>query len=146
MFRSIEVRCQPPRMLLVAVTLLALFGPASASPAQTVIISGRVVGGSGRHPIHVALWNADGFLKKPVAELRLVPSGDRQFRFPVSPGRWAVSSYEDVNENGILDNGLFGPKEPHGFFPAFTGWHRPGFDEVAFRVDHDIEGANIVLK
>jgi hypothetical protein len=30
--------------------------------------------------------------------------------------------------------GLFGPKEPAGFFKPFAGWHRPSFDEVAFEV------------
>lgn len=32
------------------------------------------------------------------------------------PGKYAVTVYQDVNNNGIMDKGMFGvPKEPYGF-------------------------------
>jgi uncharacterized protein (DUF2141 family) len=64
----------------------------------------------------------------------------------VRRGRWAISAFEDRNENGVLDMGLFGPKEPNGFCRPFHGRHQPHFDEVAISIDKDFTGANIVLK
>src|SRR5205807_5889173 len=52
-------------------------------------------------------------------------------------GRWALSAFEDRNGNGVLDTGLFGPKEPSGFWHPFTGHHKPRFEEVAFVIDQD---------
>jgi hypothetical protein len=39
-----------------------------------------------------------------------------------------------------------GPKEPNGFWRAFTGHHKPRFEEVAAIVDRDVSDANIALK
>lgn len=120
----------------------ACFG--QSGPA-TVRISGTVMGGSGKHPIHVALWDAAGFLEKPVEEIRIGPGAASEFHFEVQPGRWALSAYEDGNENGKLDMGLFGPKEPSGFWRPFHGWHKPRFDDVAVDVERDVTGAQIQL-
>jgi hypothetical protein len=57
-----------------------------------------------------------------------------------------VSAYEDRNENGVLDMGLFGPKEPSGFWRPFAGWHKPHFDEVVVQVDRNIADADVTLK
>jgi uncharacterized protein (DUF2141 family) len=117
-----------------------------AQTQMTVTLSGRIIGASGLHTVHVALWDAEGFLRKPVQEARF-PAGDApRFQFTVRSGRWAVSAYEDSNENGVLDMGLFGPKEPSGFWRRFNGWHKPRFDEVASDVERDISSANITLK
>ncbi|MBV8842790.1 MAG: DUF2141 domain-containing protein [Bryobacterales bacterium] len=64
--------------------------------------------------LYVALWEADGFLKRPVQQVRIEPGAERIFRFEVPAGRWAVSAFEDRNGNGVLDMGFFGPKEPSG--------------------------------
>jgi uncharacterized protein (DUF2141 family) len=71
---------------------------------------------------------------------------DLTFRFVVSRGRWAVSAFEDVNGNGVLDQGMFGPKEPTGFWRPFSAWRKPKFDDVAAQVVADIADANMDLK
>lgn len=109
-------------------------------------VSGTVVGGSGKHAIHVALWAEAGFLQKPVREIVIEPGHAAEFRFEVPAGRWALSAFEDVNGNGVLDMGAFGPKEPNGFWKPFHGWHRPQFDEVAVQIDRDTTGVEIRLK
>jgi uncharacterized protein (DUF2141 family) len=139
-----------PLLLSIAVlTALLLAPPAvgaqSVSP-QTVTISGQITGGSGNHPIYVALWDASGFLTKPSQQIRIEPHASTQFRFRVSPGSWAVSAYEDENDNGKLDMGMFGPKEPSGFWRAFHGWHKPHFSEVSSAVSGDIPSADIQLR
>jgi uncharacterized protein (DUF2141 family) len=130
--------------LLAAIALLA--SGARADPPATVAISGRVLGASGRHAVTVALWTADNFLGTPTKELKLPPGADLRFRFDVVPGRWAVSAYEDRNDNGILDVGAFGPKEPNGFWRPFHAWRKPRFDDVDLRVDGNLADTTVQLK
>jgi len=110
------------------------------------VLGGRVEGSSGKHAVFIALWQADGFLHRPVQQVRVEPGRPAGFRFQVPRGAWALSAFEDVNGNGELDMGMFGPKEPSGFWRKFTGWHRPDFDEVSVVVERDIENAVIELK
>jgi uncharacterized protein (DUF2141 family) len=132
------------RLWLAGAALLV--SVARAEPTGVVVIAGQVAGASGAHTIHVALWDADGFLRRPVQELRLLPGAAPRFQLTMHAGRWALSAYEDRNENGVLDMGLFGPKEPSGFARAFNGWHKPRFDEVSVTVEHDTSGVQILLK
>jgi uncharacterized protein (DUF2141 family) len=85
----------------------------------TVNIAGSVSGASGRYPVYVAVWSELAFLKTPVLSVRIAPGDETRFHFTVPPGRWAVSAFEDRNNNGVLDMGLFSPKEPNGFWRAF---------------------------
>jgi uncharacterized protein (DUF2141 family) len=134
------------RMCVTAMALGMMLTSMGAQESTTVRISGDVSGGSGAHTIRVALWNANGFLQTPVQAVRLDAARVAHYVFVVPRGRWAVSAYEDRNENGVLDMGLFGPKEPNGFWRPFRGRHKPHFDEVATAVDHDIADANIALR
>ena len=96
--------------------------------------------------MYVALWQADGFLKRPVQQVRIEPGAGFGFQFEVPAGRWAVSAFEDRNANGVLDMGLFGLKEPSGFWRIFTGRHKPRFDEVAALIERDTPDADIFVK
>jgi len=104
------------------------------------------LGLSGKSVVYVALWQADGFLKRPVQLSRIGHGAAPVFQFVVPAGRWAISAFEDSNGNGILDMGLFGPKEPSGFWRAFHGWHKPRFDEVSSIIEQDTPNADITLK
>ncbi len=134
----------------VAALVLAAFLPgaprASVAQPKTVTIGGHVLGASGTFAVYVALWGADGFLVRPVRQIKLPAGADRVFRFETPAGRWAISAFEDRNGNGVLDMGLFGPKEPTGFGRAFNGWHKPRFDEVASQVERDVADADVRLK
>src|SRR5260370_587692 len=79
-----------------------------AAAPETVKLSGRVRGLSGKSIVYVALWQADSFLKRPAQQVRIEPGADPVFQFELGPGRWAVSAFEDRNGNGVLDMGLFG--------------------------------------
>lgn len=117
----------------------------TASDRGEFTLSGRVRNASGKHTVYVALWNAQGFLERPARQIRIDPAAGPVFRFEVSSGRWALSAFEDVNGDGKLDMGIFGPKEPSGFWHPFHGWHKPHFDEVAVQINKDITDAEIVL-
>jgi uncharacterized protein (DUF2141 family) len=133
-------------MGVLALWVGACCGQAGTGGGDTIALSGKVVGGSGKHTIHVALWDASGFLEKPVQEIRIEPGAVGDFRFEVKRGKWALSAYEDVNENGKLDMGMFGPKEPSGFWRAFHAWRKPRFEDVATEVGKDTAAIEIRLR
>jgi uncharacterized protein (DUF2141 family) len=92
------------------------------------------------------LWTAENFLDKPTRELTITPGAELRFHFDVAPGRWAVSAYEDKNDNGTLDVGAFGPKEPNGFWRPFKAWRKPRFDDVDMTVGAAVPNAVVTLK
>jgi uncharacterized protein (DUF2141 family) len=120
--------------------------PPQTRGAAKLELSGRVLGVSGKHAIIVELWDERGFLVHPVERIPFSAGEAPVFRFHVPAGRWAISAFEDQNENGVLDMGLFGPKEPSGFWRAFHAWRKPRFDDVAVSVDHDISNADVKIK
>lgn len=124
--------------------MIAMFQTPNPDP-RMVSISGMVLGGSTNHPIYVALWTASGFLEKPAQQIRIEPRAARVFHFRIPEGLWALSAFEDENDNGVLDMGLFRPKEPSGFWRPFHGWRKPRFADVAALIDRDITSADIRL-
>lgn len=119
---------------------------AGQSGAHTFSVAGRVAGSSGKCTVYVALWQARDFLKRPAQEVRIQTGAEAVFQFEVQAGRYAISAFEDCNGNGVLDLGLFGPKEPNGFWRPFVGHHKPRFDEVASTVEADVPNADIRIK
>ena len=138
------MRCSAARLIVPVVTVLFSV-PVLAEP-PLVSISGQIRGASGKHSIYVALWDAEGFMKKPVERIQIKVGDAAAFHFDTKPGRYAISAFEDRNDNGVLDIGVFGPKEPAGFYRSFSGWRRPTFDDVAFALSAPLEGADVVVK
>lgn len=136
----------PASLIIAAALLVTICARQHGGTAQTLQLSGRLLGASRNSALYAALWQADGFLKRPVQQIRIEPGAERAFRFEVPAGRWAVSAFEDQNGNGILDMGFFGPKEPSGFWRAFNGHRKPRFDDVASVVVSDTLNADILLK
>ena len=133
------------RVACLAACFIATTGTVQTRHGNAIRLSGRVAGWSAKHALYVALWDENGFLKTPVQQTRIEPGAGAEFQFQVTPGRWALSAFEDVNSNGILDMGAFGPKEPSGFLRPFHGWHKPRFDDVASQFDRDTTGVIITL-
>lgn len=136
---------RPPFSLCIRVAAVILAVGLLTAGANTVPLSGKVTGGSGKHTIYIALWDEHSFLNKPVQQIRITPGASPDFRFDVTPGRWALSAFEDKNEDGVLDMGLFGPTEPSGFWHAFHAWRKPRFNDVAVQIDRDVSGIEIKL-
>ena len=124
---------------------LWLASVASAAPAP-VRLSGRVIGASGKYAVYIALWHSDGFLTRPVDQVCLKPGTTMKFNFEVAPGHLALSAFEDRNGNGQLDMGVFGPREPSGFWRPFSAWRKPRFDDVRALVARDTLNADITLR
>ncbi len=52
--------------------------------------------------------------------------------FQVPYGKYAVSIYQDMNDNGKLDSGIFSiPKEPIGFGNNYKPFGKPKFESAA---------------
>jgi uncharacterized protein (DUF2141 family) len=134
------------RTAAIALGFCLLIGVSAADPPATFALAGRVTNDSGKYPVYVALWDSAGFLDRPVRQLKLPLGSARSFRFDVPRGRWALSAFEDRNGNGELDLGLFGPKEPTGFWRPFHAWRKPRFDDVATTIDHDLQDADVALR
>jgi uncharacterized protein (DUF2141 family) len=130
--------------LVVVLTLLPVAG--QTEDARLLTVTGRIVGATGTHTVGVALWRSDSFMQKPAQTVALGPGSKMEFSFAVPAGEWAVSAYEDINGNGKLDMGFFGPKEPTGFWRPFTGRRKPTFKDVSFAVTLDTSGIVINLK
>ena len=132
----------------IAANLITVVGlvilPAHAQERR-VQISGSVRGASGHHTIHILLWDKHGFLRTAAQESFLAPRTTVHYALAVPVGQWAIAASEDRNENGVVDSGRFGPKEPLGFWPAFHAPRHPRFAEVAIQIDHDVSDADITL-
>ena len=70
------------------------------------------------------------------------------FKFEgLQQGTYGVRCFQDVNGNGKLDKGLFGPSEPWGM-----SWQReklsrwPKFEHIAFEVRSNIKNIQIALE
>jgi uncharacterized protein (DUF2141 family) len=76
--------------------------------------------------------------KKVVFEFKDIPEGV-----------YSIKCFQDTNGNMKFDKGLFGPKEPWGFyFPdneSISG-RRSNFDEICFELNQDLSGVKIELQ
>jgi uncharacterized protein (DUF2141 family) len=109
-----------------------------------------VVPKSGRGLVHISLYDSpQAFLRKPVQVLKVdTQNGVATGTFAnLKAGRYAISTYQDVNGNGRIDTNWFGfPIEPWGFSnnPQVAG--RPEFDDSKFDVGASDSTVRIVLR
>lgn len=73
-----------------------------------------------------------GWLKSPFRRTTL--STDENYKmasFDVPQGKYAVSIYQDINENNTLDQNFLGiPKEPVGFGNNYRPFGKPSFESA----------------
>jgi hypothetical protein len=69
------------------------------------------------------------------------------FKFvDVSEGTYGIRCFQDVNGNGKMDRGLFGPKEPWWLSYQEESHSRfPKFKDIAFPVNSDVDNIQIDL-
>lgn len=145
------------------VALAALIGCASTAPepevleevpAEAVALTVRVVGAeSGGGRVLVAAYgSAASFADRrdPVAVAGLeVTDGVAVWQVPgLSPGRYAVAAYQDLDNDGELDRSAVGiPTEPYGFSNDARGrFGPPSFDAAAVSLDGGLHELSITLR
>lgn len=69
-----------------------------------------------------------------IAEVKVKKSTHKWTCKDLAPGKYAVTVYQDVNNNGKMDKGMFGmPKEPYGFSGnPVIAFKAPTFKDCAF--------------
>ena len=103
----------------------------------------------GKGSVNAAIWtDQKTFFKTPMLSETIKADQDSiQFVFKLKPGEYAISAYQDLNNNKKLDQGLFGiPKEPvafgNDFKPKFSS---PEFRDCSFRMSENMK-MSIVLR
>ena len=90
----------------------------------------------GKGSIFLEIFNSKApFFKKPIVSKSVVASESTiEINFDLPEGEYAIAAYQDLNNNKILDRGLFGmPKEPFAFSNNFRPlWSEPTFDDCKF--------------
>ncbi len=100
--------------------------------------------------IKIAIFNhADNFLSKEIAkDHKLIESNTIDFSFTgLEAGIYAISIFQDENENGKLDTNFMGiPTEPYGFSNNAKGmFGPPRFEDCKFEVGEGSTEVNISL-
>ncbi len=102
--------------------LLILTSTAIISKAQNsdIIIAGEIITTSQKNGQIIVFLVEEAMFRSPLTGIDTVivqPLGSLvQFTFkPCKKGTYGIRCFCDVNNNGILDKGMFGPTEPYGF-------------------------------
>lgn len=138
------------KRLVFALLLCCLATPINAEPPAPVKIAGIISKCSGKHAVHIGLYGPKLFEGEPLRALVLEPAkctgGQVAYGFSIEPGTYALSAFEDSNDDAKLGQGLFGPNEPVGFYRAFSAWRAPKFEDLKFDLTKDLAGADLELR
>jgi uncharacterized protein (DUF2141 family) len=97
--------------------------------------------------IRVSVFSKRDFLEKPIQSKIFQVVGDQIIaEFDLDPGDYAVSTYQDLNNNGKLDRYFIGkPKEPYGFSNNVKPFGPPSFDDCKFKITSSSKTISISL-
>lgn len=99
----------------------------------------------GKGLVRVCLFNSEDtfFNKALICEVKDVPQDSQsiilKFEQKLQEGKYAITVYQDLNKNGILDRNWLGlPSEPYGFSnnPS-TFFGPPSFQKAAFYISEN---------
>lgn len=103
--------------------------------------------------IYVNLVDAEAFAGRGGYGLMLLPpegntGGEMAFRFADVPaGMYGLRCFQDLDGDRRLGMGLFGPTEPWAMsWKRKRPFGRPSFEDVSFRVGHDVSGLVLELE
>ena len=97
----------------ILISCLSLF---SGKDFRLTVIAKNIQVGKGS--VVVTIWNDEKtFFKKPlISQSQKADKQALEFSFELAGGEYAISAYQDINDNKKLDLGIFNiPKEPAGF-------------------------------
>lgn len=98
--------------------------------------------------IWVSIFSKKDFLETPLQTKSVTVSGSEvQVEFSLSPGEYAISTYQDLNGNLELDRYFFGkPKEPYGFSNNIVpSIGPPDYDDCKFTLSNSSNKISIKL-
>ena len=132
------------------ILFLSMMLAASVVGAQnklTVVVDG-IENPKGK--ILVAVFDSINFLKQPVYYgMAKIEEGQEEVTVVIEnvvSGNYAITLFQDENDNGKLDMGAFGPTEKYGFSNnVLPNMGPPTFQECMFTIEEDME-INITLR
>lgn len=98
--------------------------------------------------LNVAIFNnPKDWLEKPFAAQSVPASkNELEFTFSLPEGNFAISVYQDVNNNGKLDHGFIPiPKEPVGFGNNYKPFAKPDYNQATIIFKKDSKPLEIKL-
>lgn len=120
-------------LIIVVLVIMAITNISKSFGQETLDIKiTNIKKNSGR--IVVEIYNSKtSWLKNPYKKLELTSNQDVQIAsFQVPYGKYAITIYQDLNDNGEADmNFLEIPKEPVGFGNNYKPFGEPKFDSCA---------------
>ena len=86
--------------------------------------------------IFVSVFSEKDFLEKSILTKSIVVTGNKvTIEFDLPSGEYAVSTYQDINNNGKLDRYFIGkPKEPYGFSNNVKPFGPPSYKDCKFNL------------
>ncbi len=124
-----------------AILIFSILCAAAASLcSQTHDLTVKVEGCSPKEGVlKISLYDApESFLSRGFRQQQsnLGEGGEARFVFEGVPaGSYSIAIFQDIDGNGQLDMGLFGPKEPYGFSNnARALFGPPSFEEASFEL------------
>jgi len=120
--------------LIIGIILIAntKTAPSTFGPQTLDVQISNIQKNSGK--IVVEIYNTESsWLKSPFRKIVLSTNeATKTASFEVPPGKYAISVYQDVNENGELDRTFIGiPKEPVGFGNNYKPFGKPKFESAS---------------
>ncbi len=119
----------------------------------TFTISGLITNYKPGKHIYLALYaspedfNTQKFSNKAWFKKDQLPPDSIRYTFTgVKQGYYIIAGYQDINEDGELNIGIFGPTEPFRIYKPRYGIFRPKFSKCKFFVNCDIDTAHMALK
>ncbi len=111
----------------------------------TVTVKNVTVNGG---DVYIAIYSSKDSYKQEVPDYGFIEASETpelSVTVNLSPGEYAFAVFQDINNNGTLDTGIFGiPKEP----VALSNWSGKGlpggWEKQKMTIGHDT-GRNIVL-
>ena len=124
-------------LVILFVLLLNTWGQATEKKFK---VSGSIRYTKHKGTIYVKLFTRQEFNQKGEPEFAqtITINKDNQkavsFEFKNVPeGIYAIKCFQDLNGNGKIDMGFFGPKEPYGLFRKKGNiYRRPQFNDLSF--------------
>jgi len=125
-----------------------------AQPADTTFtVSGIITNYKPDKTIYLAMYSSEKDFKERTfyKKLRFIketaPADSVRYAFTgVETGEYIIAVYQDMNGDGKLNMGFFGPAEPYQMYRRHDGMFAPKFSNCKFTVTGDIDTAHIVLK
>ncbi len=135
---------------LICVTQSTIAQQQGGSPEGGYTVCGTITNYRVDKPIYMAIYSSRSRFKarQHDATLRFTPDvlplDSLTYCFRNIPtGRYMIAAFQDLDENGAINMGLFGPTEPYRVYRVHRTFFGPEYDRGCFEVKGNVTGADL---